>query len=147
LNNNDLPPIYAFPKGESSWRIDWFGDLAFPNRLIRRKQPSLLLHLSRVLDSNYRDNPSVLLSPASTTPAKFQRKIWVSIGTLPRLRIGDNGIYTLRPWVSARFSLSRSHVLLLNRLYRYKSHGRPTGIGAYRNLVKGSEISFFEKLN
>jgi hypothetical protein len=89
LNNNDLPPIYAFPKGENSWRIDWFGDLAFPNRLIRRKQPSLLLHLSRVLDSNYRDDPSVLLSPASTTPAKFQRKIWVSVGTLPRLRIGD----------------------------------------------------------
>ena len=89
MNNNDLPPIYAFPKGENSWRIDWFGDLAFPNRLIRRKQPSLLLHLSRVLDSNYRDDPSVLLSPASTTPAKFQRKIWISVGTLPRLRIGD----------------------------------------------------------
>lgn len=77
------------PKGENSWRIDWFGDLAFPNRSIRRTQPSLFLHLSRVLDNNYRDDPSVLLSPDSTTPAKFQRKAWVSVGTLPLLRIGD----------------------------------------------------------
>ncbi|NMM29219.1 MAG: hypothetical protein HHJ12_18570 [Glaciimonas sp.] len=89
MNNNDLPSISALPKGENSWRIDWFGDLAFPNRSIRRTQPSLFLYLSRVLDSNYRDDPSVLLSPDSTTPAKFQRKAWVSVGTLPLLRIGD----------------------------------------------------------
>jgi hypothetical protein len=89
LNNNDLPSISALPKGENSWRIDWFGDLAFPNRSIRRTQPSLFLHLSRVLDGNFRDDPSILLSPDSTTPAKFQRKAWVSVGTLPLLRIGD----------------------------------------------------------
>jgi hypothetical protein len=35
------------------------------------------------------DDPSVLLSPDSTSPARFQRKIWVSSGTLPLLRIGD----------------------------------------------------------
>ncbi|WP_211455141.1 hypothetical protein [Collimonas antrihumi] len=89
MNNNDLPSISALSKGENSWRIDWFGDLAFPNRLIRRTQPSLFLHLSRVLNNNYRDDPSVLLSPDSTTPAKFQRKVWISAGTLPLLRIGD----------------------------------------------------------
>lgn len=89
MKNNDLPSISALPKGENFWRIDWFGDLAFPNRLIRRTQPSLFLHLSRVLDGNFRDTPSVLLSPDSTTPAKFQRKAWVSVGTLPLLRIGD----------------------------------------------------------
>lgn len=57
--------------------------------MVRRKQPSLFLHLSRVIDDNFRDDPSVLLSPDSTMPAKLQRKVWVSAGTLPLLRIGD----------------------------------------------------------
>lgn len=57
--------------------------------MVRRKQPSLLLHLSRVLNNNFHDEPSVLLSPDSTTPARQQRKAWVSVGTLPLLRIGD----------------------------------------------------------
>jgi hypothetical protein len=87
--NKELPCISALAKGENSWRIDWFGDLAFPNRLFRRTQPSLLVHLSKVLDDSFRQDPSVLLSPDSTTPARFQRKVWVSAGTLPLLRIGD----------------------------------------------------------
>lgn len=57
--------------------------------MVRRKQPSLLLHLSRVVASDFRDNPSVLLSPESTTPPKQQKKAWISAGTLPLLRIGD----------------------------------------------------------
>jgi hypothetical protein len=89
LKNNDLPSLSAFPKGGDFWRIDWFGDFAFPNRMIRRTQPSILVHLSRVTDDRYPDDPSVLLSPNSTGPAKFQRKAWVSVGTLPLLRIGD----------------------------------------------------------
>lgn len=47
------------------------------------------MHLSKVLDSSFHCDPSVLLSPDSTTPARFQRKVWVSVGTLPLLRIGD----------------------------------------------------------
>lgn len=89
LINKELPSISALTKGESSWRIDWFGDLAFPNRLFRRTQPSLLVHLSKVLDHSFRQDPSVLLSPDSTSPARFQRKVWISAGTLPLLRIGD----------------------------------------------------------
>ena len=57
--------------------------------MVRRKQPSLLLHLSRVVASNFRDDPSVLLSPESTTHSKQQKKAWISAGTLPLLRIGD----------------------------------------------------------
>lgn len=89
LLNKELPSIAALAKGESSWRIDWFGDLAFPNRLLRRTQPSLLVHLSKVLDDRFHSDPSVLLSPDSTTPARFQRKVWISAGTLPLLRVGD----------------------------------------------------------
>ncbi|WP_025917411.1 hypothetical protein [Herminiimonas sp. CN] len=42
----------------------------------------------------------MLQSPDSTSPAKFQRKAWVSVGTLPLLRIGDiwrNGQLELAP--------------------------------------------------
>ncbi|MDB5761843.1 MAG: hypothetical protein JWQ21_838 [Herminiimonas sp.] len=80
--------IAALPSDGHGWRIDWFGEIAFPNRMIRRKQPSVLLHLSRVIDDRYREDPSVLLNPESTFVTK-QRKIWVSIGALPLLRIGD----------------------------------------------------------
>lgn len=89
FENKDLPSISAFPKGETAWRIDWFGEIAFPDRMMRRTQPSVLVHLSRVIDESYRATPSVLLNPASTTPAQFQRKIWVSVGTLCILRVGD----------------------------------------------------------
>lgn len=57
--------------------------------MVRRKQPSLLLHLSQVVASNFRDDPFILLSPESTTLARQQRKVWISAGTLPLLRIGD----------------------------------------------------------
>ncbi|WP_157056993.1 hypothetical protein [Herbaspirillum autotrophicum] len=80
--------IAALPSDGHGWRIDWFGEIAFPNRMIRRKQPSVLLHLSRVIDKRYREDHSVLLNPESTFVAK-QRKVWVSVGTLPLLRIGD----------------------------------------------------------
>ena len=88
-NDNELPRISALPKGLTPWRIDWFGDIAFPDRTVRRKQPSVFLHLSRVTDERFRSDPSVLLSAESTSPAKFQRRVWVSVGTLPLLRIGD----------------------------------------------------------
>lgn len=102
--NKDLPSLSALPSDGRSWRIDWFGDLAFPNRTIRRTQPSLLVHLSRVLDTNFRDDPSVLLSPDSTSPARFQRKVWVSGGTLPPLRIGDS-------WCNGKLELSPDYQL------------------------------------
>jgi hypothetical protein len=99
FNNNNLPSIFAFPKDGNSWRIDWFGDIAFPNRLLRRTQPSVLVHLSRVLDTSFRENPAALLNPESTFAPK-QRKVWISVGTLPLLGIGDiwrDGQLELRP--------------------------------------------------
>src|SRR5450830_868328 len=80
--------IAALPADGHAWRIDWFGEIACPNRMIRRKQPSVLLHLSRVIDERYHEDHSVLLNPESTFVAK-QRKVWVSAGTLPLLHIGD----------------------------------------------------------
>ncbi|MDP3651680.1 MAG: hypothetical protein Q8R67_08360 [Rhodoferax sp.] len=81
--------IHAFPEGQTAWRIDWFGDIAFPDRTVRRKQPSVFVHLSRVTDPRFCIDSSVLLSAQCTSPPKFQRRVWVSVGTLPLLRIGD----------------------------------------------------------
>ena len=97
---NESPRIAVFPKGPTPWRLDWFGDIAFPDRSIRRKQPSVFVHLSRVTDSRFREDPTVLLSAHSTTPPSFQRRVWVSVGTLPLLRVGDvwrDGQLDIRP--------------------------------------------------
>lgn len=88
FEHNNLPSIFVFPKDGNSWRIDWSGDIAFPNRMLRRTQPSVLVHMSRVLDTTFRENPTVLLSADSTFVSK-QRKVWVSVGTLPLLGVGD----------------------------------------------------------
>lgn len=96
----EAPRISVFPQDGTNWRIDWFGDIAFPNRMVRRKQPSVFIHLSRVIDDRFESDPSVLLSPHSTSPAKFQKRIWVSVGTLVLIRIGDiwrNGQLVCRP--------------------------------------------------
>jgi len=98
--SNESPRISVFPKGPTSWRIDWFGDIAFPDRSVRRKQPSVFIHLSRVTDSRFHDDPNVLLSAHSTVSPNFQRRVWVSVGTLPLLRIGDiwrDGQLEVRP--------------------------------------------------
>lgn len=114
FNFNNLPTISAFPKDEKNWRIDWFGEIAFPNRFIRRKQPSVLVHLSRIISDRYDEDPTVLLSPESTSPARFQRKIWISVGTLPMLRIGDiwrNGQLVSQP----DYELEKFPSTLINR--------------------------------
>lgn len=97
---SEAPRISIFPKDQTNWRIDWFGDISFPNRLVRRKQPSVLVHLSRVIDDRFLSDPSVLLSPQCTEGAQFQKRVWVSVGTLALLRIGDiwrDGQLILRP--------------------------------------------------
>lgn len=81
--------IAAFPAGRDIWRIDWFGPIAFPDRMVRRRHPSVLVHLSKVVDPQALVDPTVLLRPDSTLPADRQTKRWVSVGTTMLLRIGD----------------------------------------------------------
>jgi hypothetical protein len=81
--------ILAFPAGQMAWRIDWFGSVAFPDRMLRRKQPSIFVYLSQVPDQRFLNDPSFLLDPKSTDATQNQRGCWVSVGTLPLLQIGD----------------------------------------------------------
>lgn len=83
------PRIAAFPKGKDIWRIDWFGPIAFPDRLTRQRHPSVLVYLSKVVAPSPLEDTSVLLRPDSTQPAGQQAKKWVSVGTTLLLRIGD----------------------------------------------------------
>lgn len=113
-SSSEAPRISIFPKDKTHWRIDWFGDIAFPNRLVRRKQPSVLVHLSRVTDNRFLSDPSVLLSPQCTRPAQFQKRVWVSVGTLALLRIGDiwcDGQLVLRP----DYEIEKFHNVQINK--------------------------------
>lgn len=81
--------IRAFPSGPEYWRVDWFGQIAFPNRMMRRSQPSVLVHLSKLTDAAVLDDPDLLLSARSTLPVERQVKRWVSVGTMVTLGVGD----------------------------------------------------------
>ncbi|HWZ46962.1 MAG TPA: hypothetical protein VNX00_01930, partial [Herbaspirillum sp.] len=70
MAETDSLVVGALPKDGHAWRIDWFGNLAFPNRMIRRTQTSMLLHFSRVRDDPY--DPAALLSTSSTN-SHYQR--------------------------------------------------------------------------
>ena len=97
---NNMLCISVFPKGKTAWRIDWFGDIAFSDRTARGKQPSVLVHLSRITDSQAVVDSSLLLEPEATDHGKFLCSRRVSVSTIPLLRVGDvwsNGRLILRP--------------------------------------------------
>jgi hypothetical protein len=81
--------ISSFPQDGKLWRVDWFGDIGFPDRTVRWKQPSVMLSLSRVLNDSQMDDPSSFLTGNIRLPANSQRRVWVSAGILPLIRIGD----------------------------------------------------------
>lgn len=84
-------PLYVaiFPDDNTFWRIDWFGEISYPDRYERRTHPSVTVYLSKVTEQDFQISPEVLLDPSSTAPAKAQKRICVSVGTLMILRIGD----------------------------------------------------------
>lgn len=78
----DAPRLTFFPRDGAPWRIDWFGDVAFPNRRESHKQPAICLAISRVskdISGQYHCNRSV----------RNQRQIWAPVGLLSTFRIGD----------------------------------------------------------
>ena len=80
--------IDAFPAGGGCWRIDWFGDVCYPNRAVRSRQPSIRVMLSPVADHYIVGTPETL-SPAWQSDPERQIEVEVSVGTLVLLRIGD----------------------------------------------------------
>ncbi|MBQ0937902.1 hypothetical protein [Ideonella paludis] len=79
--------IWGFPQGEDLWRVSWFGPIAFPNRYTKRSEPSVLVHLTKVIDPQALVDPTRPITPASTSARSVKR--WLSIGQAVLLRIGD----------------------------------------------------------
>lgn len=94
--------ISAFPQGDGLWRVDWFGGVQFPNRVLRRTQPSVFVHLSKVTDPAVLADSMASVSASSTLPWQRQFKCWVSVGATMLLRIGDL-------WSDQRFIASPEH--------------------------------------
>ena len=91
--------LSSFPRGTGAWRLDWFGDIAFPDAVQRRRQPSVFVYWSPV-DEEALKEPSLLISAKTTQGGWAQKGCWTSVGILPLLRIGDvwrDGRLILRP--------------------------------------------------
>lgn len=67
------------------WRIDWFGEIAYPS-IERRSQPSIRVAISPVLCDP--EDSSALLSPTATD-LRVQKQVWIPVGMLPLVKIGD----------------------------------------------------------
>ena len=78
--------INAFPKREGRWRVDWFGPIAFPDRMVRRRHPSVLVSLSK---DKCPEGSSRLSLLSLRETERQQTRCWVSVGTTMLLRIGD----------------------------------------------------------
>ncbi|RGA57385.1 hypothetical protein DPZ14_00205, partial [Klebsiella pneumoniae] len=78
--------INAFPKGGDLWRVDWFGPIAFPDRMLRRRHPSVLVSLSK---ANAQDGAGRLSLLSLHQTERQATRCWVSVGTTMLLRIGD----------------------------------------------------------
>ncbi|MEA9427286.1 hypothetical protein VCX68_12280 [Aeromonas caviae] len=59
---------------EGTWRIDWFGDVAYPDLSKRQSQPSVAVQLSQ--------------NQGFSGEIK-KREEWLPIGLLPFLKVGD----------------------------------------------------------
>lgn len=81
--------IWALPDSQTPLRISWFGEVSYPNRSIRRQQPSVRIHLSPVTDFGILEKPELLLDPNSTNYGRSSFSRYISVGCLPFLRIGD----------------------------------------------------------
>ena len=58
---------------EGTWRVDWFGDVAYPDMQARSSQPSV----------------AVQFSCHSGVSIHEHRQVWLPIGLLPMLKVGD----------------------------------------------------------
>lgn len=91
------PPLLTqLTPDDRPWRIDWFGEVAYPAVVQRFRQPSIRVAISPI------KNPeeSVHLFSRIETAVEQQRDVWMPVGSLPMLRIGDiwqRGAISVKP--------------------------------------------------
>ena len=81
-----LPSLPNLTPDDRVWRLDWFGECAYPGSVRRYAQPSIKVVLSS-LRGDPADHPA-LLSPDSTDH-QHPHETWAPIAALPMLAIGD----------------------------------------------------------
>lgn len=84
LSNFTLPQLTP---DKRPWRIDWLGNLAYKEDSSRRSYPSLCVAISPMRCS--RGAPLTVLCSRDATDVGLQRQVWVPLGALIFLRIGD----------------------------------------------------------
>jgi hypothetical protein len=81
-----LPSLPSLTPDDRYWRVDWFGECAYPGGVRRYAQPSIRVALSPLrCDPN---DHAALLSP-DCTDHHHQIEVWPPVATLPLLAIGD----------------------------------------------------------
>ncbi len=81
-----LPSFPSLTPDDRYWRVDWFGECAYPGSVRRYAQPSIRVALSPLrCDPN---DHSALLSP-DCTDHQHQHEVWPPVAVLPLLAIGD----------------------------------------------------------
>lgn len=88
------PNFPQLPPDSHPWRIDWFGEVGYPGAVRRYAQPSLKVSISPLQEG------AEVSSEIIHTSLDEQRSIWMPIGSLPMLRIGDvwqNGKLAFQP--------------------------------------------------
>lgn len=81
-----LPSLPSLTPDDRYWRVDWFGECAYPGGVRRYAQPSIRVALSPLrCDPN---DHAALLSP-DCTEHHHQHEVWPPVAALPLLAIGD----------------------------------------------------------
>ena len=83
----NAPP--SFPQlapDDRIWRLDWFGECAYPGAVRRYAQPSIKVALSP-LQCDPSDHAA--LSHPDSTDYQHSRETWIPIAALPMMAIGD----------------------------------------------------------
>ncbi|MEH6461717.1 hypothetical protein [Chitinimonas sp. JJ19] len=76
--------IQLLDLGDATWRVDWFGELGYPDLSRRQSQPSVQVMLSPVPDG-----PFGALRAQQQAASANQRKVHLPVGFLPAVHVGS----------------------------------------------------------
>lgn len=82
---NSPPTFSQLTPDNRIWRIDWFGDVAYPGAVRRYRHPCIRVVISPLLAEPDGD----LTSYPIETDLSAQQNVWMPVGSLGMLRIGE----------------------------------------------------------
>lgn len=81
---NVLPTFPTLTPDDRIWRIDWLGQIAYPGAVRQYRQPCIKVAISPWLGTD-----GSVLSGQFRTDIAEQRNVWIPLGALSMVRIGD----------------------------------------------------------